>query len=378
MVDELNARLDALEKSRNFQAGQQAPPEAEQQPRLILHFDVNETIMLGDPAGGDTFEDTLNKIVGKNAWVSLPAGSGDPRYYKGEATPATWYDGTPLDSDRPPALHLDWEWPPHCAAAYRHNYFKKWKKTFTEAGNPGQHYRGLYEQMDASLSFADPGAADPRLCHDGKHHFLIPAFFHTITELAKQGREFTIVIRTFGTDVDDVAAAIGAYAEGKHVFAPPPNIQLPETVWHGKYQPSGNFVLTSTDGLTISDESEAVERLEAKHEGPCVVRACTDDYQWWSTHGCRPDAGKPMWLTSNDKSVHHIFFDDNIHNIPDDSIVAIRARTDSTEGFEALDGESTLALHGLHLVRVPTICPVLDVDYFLNKINECEAARKAK
>ncbi len=39
--------------------------------RLVLHFDVNETIMVGDPAGGDSFEESLNKIVSKSAIVRL-------------------------------------------------------------------------------------------------------------------------------------------------------------------------------------------------------------------------------------------------------------------------------------------------------------------
>ncbi len=31
-------------------------------PKLVLHFDVNETILVGDDAGGDTFDDCLNKV----------------------------------------------------------------------------------------------------------------------------------------------------------------------------------------------------------------------------------------------------------------------------------------------------------------------------
>jgi hypothetical protein len=36
---------------------------------LCLHFDINETILLGDPAGGDSYEDSLNKILAKVAFV---------------------------------------------------------------------------------------------------------------------------------------------------------------------------------------------------------------------------------------------------------------------------------------------------------------------
>ena len=31
--------------------------------KLILHFDINQTLILEDKAGGDSFEDALNLIV---------------------------------------------------------------------------------------------------------------------------------------------------------------------------------------------------------------------------------------------------------------------------------------------------------------------------
>jgi len=30
--------------------------------KLVLHFDINETILIGDEAGGDSVEDCLNKV----------------------------------------------------------------------------------------------------------------------------------------------------------------------------------------------------------------------------------------------------------------------------------------------------------------------------
>ena len=55
-------------------------------PVLTLHFDVNETVMVGDPAGGDTYEQSLNKILAKSAFVrrvaSPPTGA---RHGSGEA-----------------------------------------------------------------------------------------------------------------------------------------------------------------------------------------------------------------------------------------------------------------------------------------------------
>ena len=67
-------------------------------PKLILHFDVNETIMVGDPAGGDTFEDCLNKMICKSAFVRAKAPGADPltATHCGELL---WWDGTPLEQD---------------------------------------------------------------------------------------------------------------------------------------------------------------------------------------------------------------------------------------------------------------------------------------
>ena len=52
----------------------------------------------------------------------------------------------------------------------------------------------------------------------------------------------------------------------------------------------------------------------------------------------------------------------------------MRASADA-ETFEPLDGEQTRALHGKNIVRVPTIEPIMNEDWFLEQIARCEAAR---
>lgn len=343
--------------------------------RLILHFDVNETILVGDPAGGDTFAESLNKIICKNAHVRI---KGDKFQESEHATEEpTWHDGSALSAERPPPLHTGWHWPINAMPAYRHGFFKSRKKSFTESGSPGQHYRHLYEAMEQALRWPPELPADPRLCHDGLHHFLLPAFFHTISELAAREREFTIVIRTFGTDIDDVARAMTAYSEGKHVVGRGVSAVAIDdaSTWNGKYSGDG-FTLTRSgkEPEAIVDEALLVAMLEAKDRGPIAAVACTDDYQWWSEHGYAPQAGKPLWLTQEDVTCHHIFFDDNIHNLANDSIVAVRQRSGENDSFVPLSGEDTLSQHGRHIVRVPTIEPILNVDWFLEQIDACEAS----
>ena len=157
-------------------------PEKKSPPRkLVLHFDVNETIMVGDPAGGDSFEDCLNKMICKSAFVRPKDSSS-----KGTATLGLedfeWHDGTPLDSPTPPPLVTTFEWPRECLPAYKVPCLKTFAKTFTVAPSPGVAYRALYDQLgDALRTVARPqprppggdqdedlisaAAIDPRLTH---------------------------------------------------------------------------------------------------------------------------------------------------------------------------------------------------------------------
>jgi hypothetical protein len=351
-------------------------PAGSAKPKLILHFDVNETIMLGDPAGGDTLVDSLNKIVCKNAYVL--GSDGNPS----NSLPTYWYDGSHINSN-PPPLFTGWSIPQGAVAYYRAGRaVDPYKKTFTENGAPGEAYRFAYNDMKAALLWPtgkDSTSPDNRLCHDGVHHFLIPAFFHTISTLAQQGRSFGVVIRTFGSDADDVAHAINAFAEGKHLSSIPPvdvmKMDVSTNVWHGSYAENGQFRLRR--GQDELCEVEALKLLEARDQHiSCVV--CTDDYKWWSKHDAHPSAGKPVWITQDDPACHHIFFDDNIHARENDSIVAVRVRESADHPFRAMSGAETLLEQGVHLVRTPTIEPILNHAWFLEQIAKCETAFAAR
>ncbi len=50
----------------------------------------------------------------------------------------------------------------------------------------------------------------------GARFNLIPSFFKTLSFLRKSKREFSIVFRTFGNDLDDVILEFNRFCEGKH------------------------------------------------------------------------------------------------------------------------------------------------------------------
>jgi hypothetical protein len=132
---------------------------------LCLHFDLNETVIVGDPAGGDSFEQSLSKCIAKSAFVRLHP----------DGTTLTWHDGSPLDPqkrspDAPvPPLLCPWD-PPRDLIPVYWSELKPHATAFVEDGSPGVIYRPLFEQMKQALRWPDGAPKDERLLHeDGEH-----------------------------------------------------------------------------------------------------------------------------------------------------------------------------------------------------------------
>jgi hypothetical protein len=353
---------------------------------------VNETIMIGDPAGGDTFEDSLNKCLCKNAFVKLneqatSSSSDDELWSK-----YIWYDNSPFD----PKKRNENQEPPRLITAFhgihREDYTcvykipelkERYAKTFTEEGSPGVIYRDLYNKIEKAMRIPEGCEIDPRLTKDGVHYLIVPAFFETLQKL--QDREFHVIIRTFGTDGPEIAEAMNAWAEGKHPLfpntQPDRGIHFPPTcLWEGRFNPENGKYSLKPDTRMVDpasgddshrdvclDETAAVELMKTNK---CLI--LQDDYLWWKGNGYSPSAGKPLWISSHDEEFHPIFFDDNIHNDATDSIVSVRHRRGQGQPFVALCGEAICQLQGVFLVRVPTLEVILDHSWFFRHIEQCE------
>jgi hypothetical protein len=122
---------------------------------------------------------------------------------------------------------------------------------------------------------------------------------------------------------------------------------------------------------------------------PFPICGIRDDYPFWDKNNCDPTAGKPVWVphyalaattsttsitngVSSDKDPvydHHLFFDDNIHNLAHDGIVCVRRQQGSDGSYYSLDGATANQdFQGVHMIRVPTIEPVLNPGWYLEQI----------
>ena len=299
-------------------------PNAKFPTRLILHFDINETILLGDDAGGDSRHDSVQKMLAKSAFCQMPKSNKKSCTSWQDTTqlePSHWWDGQEMGKENSiPPLYTGWTWPENCCPYYR-TKFKNLAKTFVERHH-GTIYRPILEKCEEELA-------------KSSSNNILPAFYHTLNHLICQQKTeqhpFTLVFRTFGSDVREMAKLVTEFAQGKHPDYPdvnyPPLELFPDRLYQGRWEKMQNglpvYQLWNEDEtkLVASGDAEILKLLE--QVSVCGIR---DDYPFWKDNGWNPMAGKPVWIPSynvhQEKYIgcydHHLLFDDNIHNLRHD------------------------------------------------------------
>jgi hypothetical protein len=345
--------------------------QKQHQTHLVVHFDINETVLVGDDAGGDTREDSLNKIIAKSAFCKIPAGSSELGKSMDDSDPIVpthWWDGSVIgETNEAPPLYTGWNWPDGCCPYYR-TAFKKRSKIFVEDDH-GKPYAPLYHEMERLVAFNHPrdGGLPDILSH------LIPALFESIQTLTQRPQPVRFVFRTFGTDLPEIADAVSAFSRGQHPDYPDfchPNLELPrDLLYRGRWTKDSIYQLLQYDDPTTvvaSGDAAIIKFLESK-----PMCGINDDYEFWAANEWEPWAGKPVWVSTSSPQEHHILLDDNIHNIENDSIASVR-REQADGTYEFLTGSEIQDMQGLHLIRVPTIEPILNRDWFVEQLDKAQ------
>jgi len=237
----------------------------------------------------------------------------------------------------------------------------------------------------------------------------------------------TLILRTFGHDLPLVAMAISEFAKGNHPLFPEyrnDDLILTEndlycSDWRRACNDNGVIDGRDNPNRNASDDAKCSEwiyelhpyysihtRNETSHEGnqrqykdkaadhsgdeevlnflqSKTVLGIQDHYPFWKSWNHAPWAGKPVWACIGFNNCHchhhHILLDDNIHNDPNDGAggirtpIELRGRGDgekSISGYQSLFGKEALEMHGKHLIRVPTVKPLMEEDWFIRQIEE--------
>lgn len=218
---------------------------------------------------------------------------------------------------------------------------------------------------------------------------VLPSFWQLLRSLEAEGRDFAVVLRTFGTDGPRVMRAMAAFAAGGHPDHPngclaalpaePPHVQLIRGA-------DSSMSLRLPDGggcgrVLADGEAAVLEHLD-EVRGSIAVR---DDFPAWRAGDFAAAAGKPHWLERpvteakpvRDESapiLHRIMFDDHFRpDAPGDSIIDVRACGCGPDG-PWLSGsvDPRIAAEAGCAVQAELHRAILEVDYFVELVRRCE------
>lgn len=355
-----------------------AGPVGRSPRRLVLHFDVNSTIIAADPASGADVEGLVSRYLAGASW--------------GREVDGVWrWSESSLAGD----LSLT------CAPDAECSYYKYLERKMSNepraefkrvldsfcSTDEGVSVKPWLDRLVGALRAAGEGVGAPFNFEQGgtTYCFVLPSFWNLLSWLRDEGRDFSVVLRTFGTDGPDVMEALRLYAEGKHPRHPqgcPP--ALPSRVApSARLRRSGaegfRLELAQEDGETriLQGEDKVFAFFESLRGSALVV----DDYDAWAAGKYCGSAGKPLWIPvdrCSDMS-HHIFFDDNFRVAePENSIVDARILAPGSALHEGSSVDAQAAFDLGCVVQAELHRAILEHDYFIREVQRCsERAAKA-
>jgi len=224
----------------------------------------------------------------------------------------------------------------------------------------------------------------------------LPSFWRLLAKLQEEGRDFAVVIRTYGTDGPEVSKAITAFSEGKHPEFPTacPRVKQAMPAFgafrrSASKSGSGDIALElqmvstrSTGGneataeltSTMNGENH-IFTLLSRLQGTLCIR---DDFEYWKRGGFTAAAGKPLWFVedADARTVQHILFDDNIRTWSKESIADARQMAPGPKAGSWVSSGSCCprtAQDAGCLFCAELHRSILEQDYFVEAVRECEA-----
>jgi hypothetical protein len=213
--------------------------EQERARRLILHFDITQVLIMSDLQNGLTTDQVLNDILCDMAWGVLDTETGE--WVLESETPSldapddAMISYTQYIKEKYPASDVEDE----KTRMENEELQTKAKHRFTAKGEPGQMFRGVYDQMiknmtvpngvkkgygiskitvnETELPFDAEKDWGANLVRFGRYRIL-PSFFNLLISLNKEKRKnLTVVLRSSSSMLlDEVAEEINKFCNMQH------------------------------------------------------------------------------------------------------------------------------------------------------------------
>jgi len=287
--------------------------ERDSTPYLMLHFDINKTLIASDRAGGKSTENVLNQLLSakyQDCWdSSIEEAISYDDYVRNVLFPGPEYD-----------LELKKQ---------RKNYLDHFVGYLRERNHP--FYPECIKTYNAALKVLQNSKGD-----------VFPSFYRLLEELERRNISYKIILRSFGEEVFEIAEEI--------------NANYKDIITNFGSFKKGTLILDSHEvGCNPTAIYEAL-----RSAGHAAIR---DDWQYWMEGNMDGKFGKPFFLDQSDNNTLSFFFDDNIYL--DDREKNIVAPIDAKTGKPIAIAELA-ALH--RVICVDTLEAILNERYFVNLI----------
>lgn len=388
---------------------------------LIVHLDLNRTVLMSDSSGSRSMEDTLNYLLSEVAYGTVVSQSDNS---------TRWVCSTSVEpsstNPQPSQLvsykeYIDSQYlyitkddvvpHGHTSAADFNKSQKEMRKaaqsSFTHNGQPGETFAPTLRQLLARMHFTEEGGYQeaarsasrdlpPCLLRDtwaSGRYFLLPSFLKLLLNLQENHPGMVdidhvrIVYRTYGRDLEEVARELDIFANGKHPLFPGKildrrlTIRRPfSTFFRQGTDPSSSFIAKGTlerpPTLDLPDVSEFYSERgihvvkgfsnianaisEMLEESPHRSLGFRDHWEFWHAQGESDNAGKPLFVSDLDcnQGQVHCFVDDHVERHRS-HIIDVRRAGDTGESI-AFD-----ACIGKLIFRAEPYDAILDDNYFV-------------
>lgn len=310
-------------------------------PHLILYFDINETIIAYDTVTKKTQENILSQIFARRIFDNWSSSQVTPISFE-------YYVNTILFPEEDPNAPISIEGyiagtnlpePSPETKIKRSQQIYRFLEYLAETKHPS--YKMINEKFSQALAALkeSPGS-------------IFPSFYRAIEELNKRNLSYTIILRTFGNDGPTVKKTI----EEQNV------LQITKSA---KFR---NGELHLEDGTAIRDHDSIYAYFRSIDHWNVH-----DHFDSWKANEFSGRHGKVFYVDREDKDVHSIFFDDNlhIHNGEKNIITPLDPKSGEMLSVVSL-AESK------QLIRVNTLEAILNPNYFIDLIDSSLDIAKKK
>ena len=379
--------------------------------KLILYFDINKTVLISDKVKGLDLRDCIKELTSQYAW-----GEVDDQNKWSLKHPElvfqcpnekyiSYYDY--LEKNFP--LQTEKEESNKAKRAENNLEIKKNKRKLRRSlisedseGDLKKLY-GKFQKIEESAKlshFNIPKKEFPDYFDSGYVN-IVPSFFYMMINLQKQNREFSIIFRTFGSDLEEISKEFNDFCNGIHPLFNGENGR-PLAQFNGKDGTKNYLIDTSSSGMIyrtgkhIDDtvvilgsndrkplklSSDDIEQLKNNKSLKVIIGAeniynhlkeknsfgIQDDYCFWNENNEKFEFAKPLLVNTSDSHILPIFFDDNIQ-ANDDCIIDCR----NIHTKEQIHLTESL---NKHLIKVDSFLALSNDNYFLEMISVCEKAK---